>query len=127
MKTTFKNIDEYISLQDIVVKEKLQILRKAILDVVPKAEEVISYGMPAFKINGSVIVYFAAYKNHIGFYPTGTGIEAFKDELSNYKWSKGAVQFALDKALPLSLIKKMVKFKCKESEEKLKLKTIKKK
>lgn len=127
MKTTFKNIDEYISLQDIVVKEKLQILRKAILDVVPKAEEVISYGMPAFKINGSVIVYFAAYKNHIGFYPTGTGIEAFKDELSNYKWSKGAVQFALDKALPLSLIKKMVKFKFKESEEKLKLKTIKKK
>lgn len=127
MKTTFKNIDEYISLQDIVVKEKLQILRKTILDVVPKAEEVISYGMPAFKINGSVIVYFAAHKSHIGFYPTGTGIEAFKDELSNYKWSKGAVQFALDKTLPLTLIKKMVKFKFKESEEKLKLKSIKKK
>jgi uncharacterized protein YdhG (YjbR/CyaY superfamily) len=110
----------------IQTQKLLQKLRLTIHKIAPKAEEVISYGMPAFKINGSVLVYFAGYKAHIGFYPTGTGIAAFKKEIAAYKNSKGAVQFPLDKPLPLELIKKMVKFKLQENTEKAELKKVKK-
>lgn len=78
------------------------------------AEEVISYKMPAFRFKG-MLVYFAAFKNHIGFYPTNSGIEVFKDELDRYKSSKGAVQFPLDKPLPLDLIRRIVEFRVKEN------------
>jgi len=83
-------------------------------EAAPEAVEVISYQMPAFKLNG-ILVYFAAFKNHIGFYPTSSGIEQFKKELSPYKWSKGAVQFPLDKPIPFALVKKIVIFRVKEN------------
>lgn len=97
----------------------LEELRQAIKLAAPAAEEVISYQMPAFKYHG-VLVYFAAYKHHIGVYPTSSGIAAFKKELSVYKGAKGSVQFPLDKPLPLALIKKIVKFRVKENLEKRK-------
>ena len=112
-KIKFQNIDEYISLFPKDVKTMLESLRQTIRKAAPKAEEVISYQMPAFKQN-SVLVYFAAFKNHIGFYPTSSGIAAFKEEISKYKNSKGAVQFPLDKKLPLGLVTKIVKFRVKE-------------
>lgn len=85
-------------------------MRRIIQEAAPGAKEVISYGMPAYKIN-RVFVYFALYAKHIGFYPTGEGIEAFKEELTPYKFSKSAVQFPLDKPLPEDLIRKMVVYK----------------
>ena len=117
MKTTFSSIDEYIALFPVDVRGLLEKMRAAIQKAAPGAEETISYQMPAFKYNGA-LVWFAAYKNHIGFYPTGSGIEAFAEELSGYKTSRGAVQFPLDKPLPLALVAKIVKFKVKENEAK---------
>jgi len=115
------NVGEYIAAQPKDVQAILNKLRSTIRSVAPNAEEVISYQMPAYKQNG-MVVFFAGYKNHIGFYPTGSGIENFKNEIAKYKWSKGAIQFPLDKPLPLTLIKKIVKFKLKENEEKAVLK-----
>lgn len=107
---SYKNIDEYINLYPDDVKEILEQLRNEIKSVAPEAIEVISYNMPAFKMS-EVLVYFAAYKKHIGFYPTPDAITEFKDELAPYKSSKGAVQFPLDKPLPLDLIRRMVKYR----------------
>ncbi len=120
-----KNTDEYIQQFPPEVQALLQKLRGAIKAAAPKAEEVISYQMPAYNYHG-MLVYFAAYKNHIGFYPTGSGIEAFKKELSVYKGSKGAVQFPIDKPLPLALIKQIVKFRVQVNLEKEQLKKTKK-
>jgi uncharacterized protein YdhG (YjbR/CyaY superfamily) len=117
----FKNIDEYIADFPDTTREMLTQLRFTIKDAAPKAEEAISYGMPAFKLNG-VLVYFAGYKNHIGFYPTGSGIAAFKEALADYKCSKGTAQFPLDRRLPLGLIKKIVKHRVKENLQKVKAK-----
>lgn len=113
----FKNIDAYISEYPENVRVILEELRITIKRAAPKAEEVISYQMPAFKYKG-MLVYFAAYKNHIGFYPTASGIAAFKKELSVYKGAKGSVQFPIDEKLPLSLISKIVKLRVKENEAK---------
>jgi len=115
------NIDEYIAGFPLEVQELLEQVRHAIKNVAPRAEEVISYGMPAFKLNG-ILVWFAAYKNHIGFYPHSSGIEVFKRELSKYKTSKGAIQFSMDKPLPLELIAEIVKFRVIEDMEKVKQK-----
>ncbi|MGC4102120.1 DUF1801 domain-containing protein [Ferruginibacter sp.] len=112
-----KNTDEYIQQFPANVQKMLQQLRKTIKAAAPKAEELISYQMPAFKLHG-MLVYFAGYKNHIGFYPTGSPIVAFKKEVSAFKNSKGAVQFPLDKPLPLDLVTRMVQFKLKENIEK---------
>ena len=120
MKTA-ASVEEYIATAEPKAKKALRDIRKTIRAAAPKAEEVISYQMPGYKQNG-MVVFFAGYKNHIGFYPTGSGIEKFKNEFAKYKWSKGAVQFPLDKPLPLALIKKIVKFKLKENEEKAVLK-----
>jgi uncharacterized protein YdhG (YjbR/CyaY superfamily) len=109
-------IDEYIRSFPEAVQAKLRQLRKAIRSAAPGAEETISYGMPAFKIKG-VLVYFAAYKNHIGFYPTSSGIRAFRKDLSKYKCSKGTVQFPIDEPMPYTLIKKIVKFRISENLE----------
>lgn len=117
MKNTFTSIDQYISLQPKEHQATLEKVRQTILSAAPGAQEVISYQMPAFKLNG-VLVYFAIYKNHLGFYPTASGILAFKDEFADYKWSKGAVQFPLDKAIPYTLIKKIVKFRVEETKAK---------
>jgi uncharacterized protein YdhG (YjbR/CyaY superfamily) len=118
MKTAnFNSIDTYISLQNGDVKVKLEKIRNIIHKAAPNAIEVISYQMPAFKQN-RVLVYFAAFKNHIGFYPTASGIENFKNEFSGLTYSKGAVQFPLDKPIPFALITKIVKFRVKEDEVK---------
>lgn len=116
-----KNTDEYIAAQPEDTRPALEEIRKIILKAAPKSEEVISYQMPAFKYHG-MLVYFAGYKNHVGFYPTPSGIAAFQKELSVYKNAKGSVQFPLDKPLPAALIMKMVKFRMKENEEKEKQK-----
>jgi uncharacterized protein YdhG (YjbR/CyaY superfamily) len=117
LKIAPSNIDEYIFPFPSETQKKLEQIRQLIQKIAPKAKEVISYGMPAFKLN-SVIVYFAGYKHHIGFYPTSTGIKNFENEFAKYKWSKGAVQFPLDEPLPVALITKIVKFKIKEDKEK---------
>jgi uncharacterized protein YdhG (YjbR/CyaY superfamily) len=127
METTkARNIDEYITAFPEDIRELLEQMRMTIQKAAPKTVEVISYGMPAFKQH-SVLVYFAAYKGHIGFYPTGSGIEAFKKEIAAYKSSKGAVQFPLDKPLPVRLIRQMVKFRVKDDEERAKEKAKKRK
>ncbi len=108
------DIDEYISGFPNETQKILEQLRVTIKGVATQADEVISYGMPAFKLNG-MLVYFAAYANHIGFYPTPSGIAAFKNELSGYKGAKGSVQFPLNEPLPLKLITKIVKFRVTEN------------
>ena len=114
-------VDSYIAAFPASTQKLLQQMRAVIKKAAPEAEECISYQMPAYKQLG-MLVFFAGYKNHIGFYPTGTGIEAFKNDLSKYQFSKGAVQFPLDKPLPVTLITKMVKFKLKENKLKAELK-----
>lgn len=117
MKTTFKDIDEYIAIQTPEVQSLLEQMRQTIKKAAPEAEEVISYNMPAFKYHG-MLVYFAAYKNHIGFYATPTGHSQFKEELSVYKQGKGSVQFPLNQPLPLDLISRIVQFRVKENLKK---------
>ena len=107
-----KNIDEYIAAFPGDVQNKLQQIRATIRKAAPDAEEAISYGIPTFKLKGN-LVHFAAFKNHIGFYPAPRAIEVFKKELSAYKGGKGTVQFPIDKSLPLSLISRIVKFRVK--------------
>ncbi len=114
MKTTFKDIDEYIAIQTPEVQILLEQMRQTIKKAAPEAQEVISYNMPAFKYHG-MLVYFAAYKNHIGFYATPTGHSEFAAELSVYKQGKGSVQFPLNKPLPLDLILRIVQFRVKEN------------
>jgi uncharacterized protein YdhG (YjbR/CyaY superfamily) len=112
-----KNIDEYIEQFPENVQTILQKLRVTITKAAPRAEEVISYQMPAFKYHG-VLVYFAGYKSHIGFYPTSSPMKVFQKELAGYKTSKGAIQFPIEKAIPLTLVKNIVKFRIKENLEK---------
>jgi uncharacterized protein YdhG (YjbR/CyaY superfamily) len=125
-KTAPTNIDEYIAQFPKDVQEILQELRATIRAAAPEAEEAISYQMPTFKLKG-YLVYFAAHKNHIGFYPAPRGIEAFKEELSVYKGGKGTVQFPIDKPLPLELISKIVRYRVAENLEKAAAKSKKKK
>jgi uncharacterized protein YdhG (YjbR/CyaY superfamily) len=113
----YRTIDEYIRSFPVDIQARLQQLRALIRRVAPGAQEKISYQMPTFYLNGN-LVHFAAYPEHIGFYPTPSGIEAFQQELSKYKSSKGAVQFPLDAALPLKLIESMVKFRVKQNSGK---------
>jgi uncharacterized protein YdhG (YjbR/CyaY superfamily) len=116
LKKQFKTIDEYIKTFPKDVQGILEKMRQTIRKSAPEATEAISYQMPTFKLNGN-LVHFAAFKNHIGFYPTPSGIEAFKKELSGYKWAKGSVQFPIDKAFPFDLVEKIVKFRVKENME----------
>lgn len=104
------SIDSYITQFPSDVQDRLQQLRKTILKLAPGATEAMSYQIPTFKLNGN-LVHFAAFKKHIGFYPGAAGIAAFQDELAGYKSAKGSVQFPLDQALPLDLVKKIVKFR----------------
>jgi uncharacterized protein YdhG (YjbR/CyaY superfamily) len=113
----FTSVEEYINTFPDEIKTLLEQLRQIIIKAAPQAEESISYNIPAYKLNG-VLVYFAGYKKHIGFYPTNSGITAFSAELSAYKTSKGAVQFPLDKPLPVKLITRIVQFRVKENKEK---------
>lgn len=116
-KKKFETIDEYIETFPENVQDILQEMRRVIIKSAPEAEETISYGMPTFKLNGN-LVHFAAYKNHIGFYPTPSGIETFKEELSHYKSSKGAVQFPIDEPVPLDIVEKIVIFRVNEIKKK---------
>jgi len=109
-------VDTYILNFPAEVREKLEELRAIIRAAAPEAEETISYGMPASK-GHQVLVYFAGYKGHVGFYPTGQGIEAFSQEFGPYTWSKGAVQFPLDAPLPEDLITRMVRYRVERDKE----------
>ena len=115
-ETAPENIDRYIAGFPKDVQEILQSIRMAIRKAAPGAEETISYRMPAFKLKGP-LVYFAAHKAHIGFYPLTTAISKFKKELSVYEGGKGSVRFPLDKPIPYTLISKIVKFRVKENLE----------
>lgn len=117
----YKSVDEYIINFPVDVRPTLEVLRSTIKSCAPQAEEVISYGMPAFKLH-NILVWFAAYKKHIGFYPGAAAIVAFEDQLINYKTSKGAIQFPIEKPLPFALIKKIVKYKLKLNIENAKAK-----
>jgi uncharacterized protein YdhG (YjbR/CyaY superfamily) len=116
-----ENIDEYIGSFPNDVQKILEKVRDTIKKAAPDAKEKISYSMPAFEQNG-IVVYFAAFKNHIGLYALPSGHEAFKEELSKYKTGKGSVQFPLKKPIPFDLITKIVKFRVKENLEKPKKK-----
>ena len=121
-KPLIHTIDEYIMQFSAEIQLILQEIRQVIKEAAPEAEEKISYQMPTFYLYGN-LVHFAAYKNHIGFYPTPSGIEAFKDELSKFKGAKGSVQFPIDKQLPFDLIKKIVEFRVDETMRKVGNKT----
>ena len=114
MRKQFKTIDEYIEAFPTNVQNILEKMRKTIRKAAPEAIEAINYQMPTFKLNGKNLVHFAAFKNHIGFYPIPSGIEAFKEELSQYKQGKGSVQFPIDKPIPYDLVEKVVKYRVKE-------------
>jgi uncharacterized protein YdhG (YjbR/CyaY superfamily) len=117
-KKQLKTVDEYISAFPKEVQDILERIRSTIRESAPKAEEAISYGIPAFSLNGRGLVYFGAWKNHIGFYPTPSGIEAFKKELAPFKQEKGSVQFPLDKPISYGLVKKIVRYRVTEILEK---------
>jgi uncharacterized protein YdhG (YjbR/CyaY superfamily) len=113
-KAEFQTIDEYIATFPKNIQAILQQLRQAIKEAAPQAEETISYQMPAFKQKG-ILVWFAAFKNHIGFFPKASAIEAFKEKLSPYETSKGTIQFSIDQPLPLDLVKEIVRYRVKEN------------
>lgn len=117
------NMNEYISMFPEAVKIILEQVRATIKKAAPTAEEKISYGIPAFNLLNSNLIYFAGYKNHIGLYPAPLGIESFKKEIEKYQHGKGTLQFPLDKPMPLRLITKIVKFRVKEHNEKTKEKS----
>jgi uncharacterized protein YdhG (YjbR/CyaY superfamily) len=112
-----QTIDEYIGQFPGEIQDLLQKLRQAIRESAPKAQEAISYRIPTFKLNGN-LVHFAAFRDHISFFPTSSGITAFRNELSGYKTSKGTVQFPLDKPIPFDLVRKIVKFRVRENQGK---------
>jgi len=113
----YRTIDEYIAAFPEDIQKRLQEMRTVIHETAPQAFEKISYQMPTFDLNGN-LVHFAAAKNHIGFYPTPSGIEAFKGELAAYVSSKGAVQFPLDRPLPLDLVRRMTAYRVTENLQK---------
>jgi uncharacterized protein YdhG (YjbR/CyaY superfamily) len=116
-----KNINDYIANFPKVVQEILEKIRIVIRKAAPEAQETINYQMPTFTLEGN-LVHFAAFKKHIGFYPTPSGIEKFKNELSVYKGAKGSVQFPLDQPIPYDLIAKIVEFRVRENLDRAKAK-----
>ena len=127
MKTPqpFSNVDEYIAQFPEATQLLLQQMRATIRANAPEAEEGISYAMPTFKQHGN-LVFFAGYKGHIGFYPSGSGIATFQDEISAFKWAKGSVQFPLDKPLPLDLVARITRFRVDENQAKAAAKSARK-
>ncbi len=113
----FHDIDSYIAGFPEDIRKLQTELRAVIKQAAPEATEKISYSMPTFYQHGN-LVHFAAYRNHVGFYPAASGIEAFKAELSAYKWSKGTIQFPLGKPLPVGLITRIVQFRLEENRQK---------
>lgn len=117
MNTNIESVDVYIAQFPESVQSTLIQIRKLIFELVSDAKEKISYGMPAYKLNGKPLIYFAAYKNHIGFYATPSAHESFKVELLGYKQGKGSVQFPINDKIPFELIEKMILFKKSELEK----------
>jgi uncharacterized protein YdhG (YjbR/CyaY superfamily) len=115
LKKRFETIDEYIATFPRNVRDILEELRRIIRESAPKSEETISYGIPTFDLDGKHLVHFAAYKNHIGFYPTSSGIAQFKNELSRYALSRGTVRFPINEPIPFDLIRKIAKYRVKET------------
>ena len=115
MDKQITNVDEYIAQFPQEVREKLDLIRKAIMMNAADATESISYGMPAYRLNNKVLVYFGGFEKHIGFYATPSGHDEFKTKLSKYKQGKGSVQFPLNKEMPLDLIAEIVRFRAEEN------------
>lgn len=115
---TYKNIDDYITAQPVEYRASLEKIRQTIKKAAPEAEEYIGYGMPGFKMGGT-LVYFALFSKHIGFYPGASWVANFKKELRDYKTSKGAIQFPLDNPIPFDIIKKITKLRVEENREKM--------
>jgi uncharacterized protein YdhG (YjbR/CyaY superfamily) len=113
-KEQFKTIDDYIRNFPEAIQAILETMRHSIREAAPETAEAISYNMPAFRLNGKNLVYFAAFKHHIGFYSVSAGLEEFKEELAPYKQGKGSVQFPIDKPVPYELVKDMVRFQVAE-------------
>lgn len=113
-QTNFKTIDQYINTFPPDVQEKLQKIRQTIRKIVPGAEETISYGMPTFNLNGSYLIYFAGWKNHISLYPVPSNSGVLQDELSQYLSGKGTVKFPLKKPIPYDLVEKIVEYRLRE-------------
>lgn len=112
---TYKTVDDYIASQNSDVQKILIKIRALIMSVTPDAVEMISYGMPGYKLHGKPLMYFGAFKKHIGLYPTPSGIEAFRKELSRYASAKGSIQFPLDQPIPYDLITRIVHYRVKEN------------
>lgn len=110
----YKNIDEYINTYPKDIQEKLLLIRRMANDLIPNGIEAIKYGMPTIRVNNKNLIHFAAFKNHIGLYPTPSAILEFKKDLSVYKTSKGAIQFPSDNDLPIKLIEKIIKFRASQ-------------
>lgn len=108
------NVDEYIAGFDSELHSRLEQMRTIVREAAPSAEESIAYGMPAYKLRGKPLVYFGGYLNHIGFYATPNGHEAFKAEFAKYKQGKGSVQFSLDQPLPVDLVKRVVTYRIEQ-------------
>lgn len=119
MQTNLTTIDAYIAGYPENVQAILQEIRRVIAEEVPAATEAIAYGIPTFKLRGKNLVHFGAYKNHIGFYPTPSGLEAFAEKLSAYASGKGSAQFPLDQPMPLDLIREIVRFRVTQIPEKV--------
>lgn len=118
VKKNYKTIDEYIQRFPVETQELLQSVRNTIRESAPEAQETIAYQLPTFRLNGN-LVHFGAFKNHIGFYPTPSGAQAFKKELSRYHSGKGSIQFPMDEPMPLDLIRKMVEYRVKENTDRI--------
>lgn len=116
-RPSYKTIDEYIAGFPVEVQAILEQLRATIRTAAPEATETINYQIPTFQLHGN-LVHFAAYKNHIGFYPAPSGIAAFREELSAYEGAKGSVKFPLDQTLPFDLIGRIVRYRVQENQEK---------
>lgn len=118
-KNKYTTIDAYIALFPEDVQEKLQEMRRVIHEEAPDAVEAISYQIPTFKLHGKNLVHFAAFKDHLSFFPTSSPIEPFKEKLSPYKTSRGTIQFPIDQSIPFDLIREIVQFRVKESTGKV--------
>jgi uncharacterized protein YdhG (YjbR/CyaY superfamily) len=119
----FQSVDEYIALQPLAAREVLERVRGAIRKALPKAEEVISYKIPAYKVNGRAVLYFAGWKHHYSLYPvSGPLVAAFKDDLAQYEVEKGTIRFPLNGPVPVKLIERIARFKAKEADERRKTK-----
>jgi uncharacterized protein YdhG (YjbR/CyaY superfamily) len=120
MRNQSATIDEYIASFPAEIQEKLQGLRAVIRKAAPDAEEAIRYGIPTFRQNGSNLVHFAAFRDHLSFFPTSSGVAKFQKELSSYQLSKGTIQFPLDKPVPYDLVERITRFRAEENRQKKK-------